>query len=120
MSLPLTPETLSAAYEYLRTTPPFNRWNMPESEDVRFRISKRQTEFGRYHREGTVHCISMSHKSVGHTCTLMFYMAHEMVHLHLEAMGIESGGGLSVHNAAFRAWAAQVCKVHGFDLKAFY
>ena len=121
VNLPLTPEALAAAYEYLKSCPPCSRWNLPEAEDVVFKVSRRSTEFGRYQKVGDKHTISMSAKSIGTTETLMRYLAHECIHLHLEATGMESkGGNLDTHNAAFRKFAAQVCRVHGFDPKAFY
>jgi|SRR6185437_9271003 len=121
MTLPLTTEMLAAAYDYLRSTPPFSGWNLPEPEDIDFRVSRRPGEFGRYQLIGGRHTISMSAASIGQTSTLMRYLAHECVHMHLEITGMESrSGGPNTHNAAFRKFAAQVSKVHGFDPKAFY
>ena len=121
MTLQLTPEMLAAAYDFLRTTPPFTGWRLPESDDVVFRLSLRPKEFGRYQWDGEHHTITMSIKAIAHTDTLMRYMAHEMVHLSLEKDGLESKtGGEEVHNAEFRKRAARVCKYHGFDPKAFY
>lgn len=120
-TLPLTPETLAGAYDYLCTTPPFNKWNLPDSEDVVFKLSRRKREAGRYQWDGERHTIAASIYAIAHTVSLMRFMAHEMVHLHLEATRMESrSGGTDVHNAAFRKFAAHVCKVHGFDPKAFY
>lgn len=63
----------------------------------------------------------MSAKAIGQTQTLMQYTAHEMVHLHLQATVQESkSNSMHVHNAAFRRYAGQVCRKHGFDLKAFF
>lgn len=121
MTLPLTPEMLAGAYEYLKATPPFSKWNLPETDEVGFRLSNSQRELGRYRWDGAKHTITASRKAIGHTATLLRFMAHEMVHLHLEETGMESRrGGEDTHNAAFRVLAAQVCKVHGFDPKAFY
>jgi len=119
MTLPLTKETLAAAYDYLAATPPFYDWNLPDSEEVDFKVSRRSGEFGRYQWVGK-HTISLSSKAIGHTTTLLRTMGHEMVHLHLEMTGMEAkSGGPNVHNAAFRRNAAKVCKFHGWDLKEF-
>lgn len=119
--LPLTPETLAAAYDYLKSTPPFSKWNLPESDEVLFKVTRVRGWFGRYRWNGKKHTIEVSSASIGQTQTLLRYMAHEMVHLHLEDIGMESRtGGPNTHNAAFRVLAAHVCKVHGFDPKAFY
>lgn len=120
MTLPLTMETLAAAYDYLCTTPPFCDWNLPDAEEIDFKVSRRVSEFGRYQWVGK-HTISMSSKTIGQTTTLLRYLAHEMVHLHLEITGMESkSGGLNIHNTAFRKFAAQACKFHGWDPKAFF
>jgi hypothetical protein len=117
----LTPEILAAAFDYLRTTKPFSSWNLPDSEDVEFKVSRGQAEFGHYRWNGHKHTITASTAAIGHTDTLMRLMSHEMIHMHLEATGLESRrGGSNVHNAPFRKFAAQVCKCHGFDPKAFY
>lgn len=121
MTLPLTPEMLAAAYDYLKTTPPFCKWNLPESEDVVFKLSRRKREAGRYQWDGKRHTIAASIYAIAHTVSLMRFLSHEMVHLYLEQMGWESrSGGTDIHNSAFRKFAAQVCKFHGFDPKAFY
>ena len=121
MTLPLTPEMLAAAYDYLRHTPPFHRWNLPEPEDVKFTVGRARDCFAFYQWDGFRHTITVSKNAVAHTSTLMTAMAHECIHLHLEATKQESKrSSPSHHNAAFRRYAAQACKYHGFDPKAFY
>lgn len=120
MTLPLTPEMLTAAYDYLRTTPPFNGWSLPEGDEVKFKVGKFRGKFAAYQWDGKQHTITMSGAAIGHTCTLLETLAHEMIHLHLEDTGNESRGNENAHNAWFRKFAAQVCKYHGFDPKAFY
>lgn len=121
MTLPLTSEMMVAAYEYLRITPPFDKWNMPEAEDVLFKVARTRHKQGWYQWDGKRHTITGSQGKVGYTLTLIVLMAHEMIHLHLEETGMESRARSNdTHNAAFRKFAAQVCKVHGFDPKAFY
>ncbi len=121
MTLPLDGEMLAAAYGFLRKTPPFARLKMPPAGNVKFSVGKFRQDYAAYRWDGKQHCITMSANAVGHTSTLMRYMAHEMIHLYLEETGAESRkGGEDTHNAAFRKFAAQACKFHGFDLKAFY
>ena len=120
MSLPLTPETLAAAYDFLKATPPFNKWGLPESDEVKFKVGRRPSEHARYQWDGERHTLTLSAGSIGHTQTLIEALSHEMIHMHLEETGMESRGNENVHNAAFRQFAAQVCKHHGFDPKAFY
>lgn len=120
MPLPLSAEMLETCYEFLKTTPPFCRWNLPEGEDVKFRVGKQAAKFAEYQWDGKQHSVAMSGAAIGHTTTLIEALAHEMIHMHLEERGWESRGSHATHNAAFRKFAAQVCKHHGFDPKAFY
>lgn len=120
MALPLTKEVLAAAYGLLSVSEPFCRWNLPDSDDVTFRVTKRRDVFARYIWDGT-HTIEVSSASVGHTATLLEKMSHELVHVHLRQTGMESkSGDPNVHNTAFRKLASKVCAVHGFDPKEFY
>lgn len=121
MTIPLTKETLMAAYDYLRTTPPFNKWNLPEPEDMVFKLIKDPHHYGWHEAMGRKgkqkHSIAISLATVGHTSTLITTMAHEMVHLH-QAMTGQATSGVQ-HNAAFKKAILSVCKHHGFDPKAF-
>lgn len=121
MTLKLTPEVLAAAYDYLCVCEPFCRWNLPDSEDVVFNVGRALDCFAHYQWDGARHTITVSANSVAHTSTLINSIAHECIHLHLWATDQESKrSGPRHHNAAFRRYAAQVCKFHGFDPKAFY
>jgi hypothetical protein len=120
VTLPLTAEMLETCYEFLKTTPPFCDWNLHDGEDVKFRIGKRSAKFAEYQWDGKQHTVTMSGAAIGHTQTLIEALSHEMIHMHLEENGWESRGTAAVHNAAFRKFAAQVCKHHGFDPKAFF
>jgi hypothetical protein len=120
MSIPLTKETMAAAYDYLHTTPPFSKWNLPFSEDVTFKVSRRAFEFGCYYIKNGKHNIEASSMNIGYTDTLMKLMSHEMIHLYLEKMGWESkSSNGNIHNKAFKKFAKEVCEHHGFDLQAF-
>lgn len=121
MTLPLTKEMLAAAYEYLCLTPPFVRWNLPESEDVKFSVGKLRGRFAEYQWDGKCHTIKLASNAIAYTDTLMRMLAHEMIHAHLEQTGMESRAeSADIHNAAFRKFAAQACKFHGWDPKAFF
>ena len=117
MTLRLTADTLRAAYEYLITTPPFDDWNLPEGDDVVFKVVRSPRYFGRYMRDHrSRHLIEVSSRLVGWTQTLLKTVAHEMIHLHQGHAGMESD---AQHNAAFWALADEVCRIHGFDPKEF-
>lgn len=115
MTLPLTPAALRSCYDFLCETPPFSRWNLPDSDDVLFLVDRQPMRSGSY-RFDKRHIISISARCIGHTINLVAVMAHEMIHVHEQHSG---ACGRGEHSAAFRRWAAQVCKWHGFDPKAF-
>jgi hypothetical protein len=106
----ITPEIVRAAYDYLRTTPPFKRWSLPPADEVEIRIMK--------HPEARAWCvdnvnppvISVSETLVGRTQTLIETLAHEMVHIYLNRKGVKAH-----HGSDFKRCAASVCKQHGFD-----
>src|SRR5262245_37229021 len=106
---------LAMAYDYLASTPPFNKWNLPDHEDVAFTVVKDRTLNGFYQFREHGHLIAVSSNAVGHTLSLMQGMAHEMIHMNQKIHGMD----WTRHCTAFRKWAAQVCRFHGFDLKAF-
>lgn len=120
MTLPLSKEILAAAYDFLAVTPPFNKWNMPPSDEIGFKVSRSRSRFGFYRWDGTRHTITISSNSVAYSGTLMSTLSHEMIHLHLEELGMDGRGGTNTHTGAFRSLAEEVCKYHGFDHKAFY
>jgi hypothetical protein len=117
MTLPLTRDVLAAAYDYLRATPPFNAWNLPEPDDIKFKVVRSPTLRGYYLRdEAGKQVIAMSARNIGHSINVIATMAHEMIHLHQGETNMENG---AEHNAAFNKLAARVCKLHGFDPKLF-
>lgn len=113
MTLPLNKETLEQAYEFLRVTPPFNRWNLPDGEDVKFVVIRDRDTAGWHKMVDGKHIIGISRGSIGRTHSLMEVMAHEMCHAHQRETNMETKN--SEHNAAFRKLAAMVCKIHGYD-----
>lgn len=116
MSLPLNKYVLEGAYRYLRSTRPFCYWNLPEGEDVVFRVLRTDRRHGHYRWFGSKHTIAVSGKTHGRTLALMETMAHEMVHLYIELHKFKDK---SEHGPVFRHFAGQVCKYHGFDPKLF-
>jgi hypothetical protein len=112
----MTPDTLRACYNFLNETLPFSRWNLPDGDDIDFRVVRDAGRFGWYRFDGTRHVIAISATCVGHTDTLIRTMAHELVHLYEEHSGACSR---TDHGPTFRAYAKQICKHHGFDPRAF-
>jgi hypothetical protein len=108
----LTPEMLAAAYDLLELTPPFNAWNLPPSESLRFEVFQSKEVAGDY----TDKCIRVSSHHIGTVRSLVMLVAHEMVHLHLDLLGVKDWRR---HGRAFKKLAAEVCKHHLFDPRQF-
>ena len=117
--LPLNCEMLAGAYDYLRITPPFREWNLPDSEDVEFRVTLSHDQ-GEHEMAGRGrrrhHIIRVSSRCIGHTDSLMMVMAHEMQHMHQDRTDQSTQ---AEHNAAFVMDARVVCAWHGWDLKLY-
>lgn len=116
MSLTLNPEMLAHAYEYLCCTPPFNKWNLPASEDVRFSIIRKKDRYAHYQLVAGVHNIAVSSRWVGRHELLLATLAHELIHLHMEQACVEER---NVHGPVFQKYADRVCKLHEFDRLIF-
>jgi predicted SprT family Zn-dependent metalloprotease len=108
----ITPDILHAAYEYLRACPPFKRWKLPHADVIEFHVIRHQSTAGRCHKNPLR--IDISHELIKRTHSLMETMAHEMIHLYLDRLGVRSE-----HGADFKRCAALVCKHHGFDVALF-
>lgn len=116
MTLPLTPEALAAAYDYLCEFPPFSKWNMPHSEDVKFLVIRQADRYAHYQMVDGVHNIAVSVKWVGRHDSLLSTLCHEMIHLHTRATKMRMR---NAHGRAFQGLADQVCAIHGFDRLLF-
>lgn len=118
----LSPQILVGAYEFLRVTPPFSRWRLPEADDITFHIKPLKDKYadfdytyagGKPRRNWT---IVVDPRLCAYNDTLLRVLAHEMVHLRRALLGHR----LDVeHGAAFQKLARQVCHQHGFDPNTF-
>lgn len=116
MPIPLTKDALALAYDYLCEFPPFNNWNMPPSEDVRFSVFKRRDTVAHYRFAKGLHHIAMSSSLVGRHEMLLSSLAHEMLHLH---MAQTCWNRRNPHDATFAAYADEICQTHEFDRLTF-
>jgi hypothetical protein len=114
VTLPLTPDTLCAAYEYLRATPPFRRWKLPQGDQIEFRVTHEKSYVGQAIGGAEFPIIWISGHHVGRTQTLLETMAHEMIHVYLDRKGVRAH-----HGAAFKSCADRICRYHGFDPRGF-
>lgn len=108
--IPLTKELLRATYEYLWITPPFNKWNLPPSQVIEFKVTRNAKTQGDHALRKGVHTIRISCKKVASLGVLIDVMAHEMVHAKCDRDGVRSE-----HGKDFKRAARTVCRYHGFD-----
>jgi hypothetical protein len=121
MTHPLKPTSIALLYEYHRSLPPFcSIKKMPHADEVEFAVVMDRERIAWWQWTDGVHRISISANGVGQTSTLAMYLGHEMCHVAVDVTGKNTGGNENTHNAAFKRLATRFCKVHGFDLKAFY
>lgn len=114
MTVPLTPDTLAAAYDYLRTTPPFKGWRLPPADEVGFHVVVDPSYSADFSMQDGLPLIRVSVANNGLTTTLLATMAHEMIHLRQHMTGDREH-----HGPRFKRAAARICRVHGFDPKVF-
>lgn len=123
--LHLTPAMLEAAYELLRVTPPFNKWKLPEADDVEFQVKIIPDGVAEYYyslrfRDEQDHIIAVCARGNKTMFDLLESMAHEMVHMHQRGpVDRQVMRRSAVHGVKFKRLAAQVCRVHGFDEARF-
>ena len=111
----LSRESLRAAYDFLRTTPPFDKWNLPPGEAVVFHVGHKAEDYGLYEWRGRRHHLTV-HRGAVRTNLLVMTVAHEMIHLHMRESRVDRGGE---HNATFHRLADRVCRIHGWPRERF-
>ena len=108
--IPITEQTIRATYEYLLIFPPFNRWKMIAAEDLTFLVVAFTSEYAQYNPQKKE--FRVSHVNVGKQLTLLKKVAHEMIHVHEDALGIYT----KTHDTPFFLRCRdQVCRHFDFD-----
>lgn len=115
MILPLTPEVLAAAYDYLCELPPFSSWSLPPSDEIKFKVVRKNDCYGYYWRKDGKHNIAISSRLVGRHESLLSSMAHEIIHLHLTEIGTTG----DPHGPEFVSLSQDICLIHGWDILNF-
>lgn len=112
----ITPDILETNYRQLCLTLPFRRWSMPHSDIVEFRVlmARDRCAHHRAYADGTGHEIAVSAARVKTLDALTQAMAHEMVHIRQDQLGMRDK-----HGVGFKRLAKLVCRRHGFDPTRF-
>lgn len=112
----VTPELMEASYRQLCLALPFRRWTMPHPDIVEFVVSRHKDRHAhhRAYKDGSGHEIAVSAFKVKTLHLLNECMAHEMVHIRQDKLGMRDK-----HGAGFQRLAKLVCKRLGFDPVTF-
>lgn len=117
MQLYMTPAMTKAAYELLRTTPPFRGWKLPHADEFHFIVRDLKGDCGRItYKEGQELRFYLCTARHGKLDTLLWTVAHEMCHIKLILSGHPDW---DKHDHQFDLLADRVCKHHGFDRTGF-
>ena len=112
--IPVTPNTVKAAYEFLRHFPPFNRWSLPPSNKITFYVTDFIWEDPEY--DAGKHTLRVSAVKLSKYHKLIEVMAHEMIHVREHVCGKWT----KKHNSAFfLKCRRQICKHFDFDPLTF-
>lgn len=115
--LHLTPEIVEAAYEVLRLTKPFNRWKLPDPDEIEFRAVKMTGQDQAYCvHDGKRHVIAIAINKHTSLHSLIPTLAHEMLHMHLDRAYPRDRAH---HGKRFHRHADQICRHHTFDRGQF-
>lgn len=117
MTLPLSPELLAACWDYIIKTPPACKWELPDSDEIIFKVIKNGRVYGQVKYDGPKYVIEVSSARVGRHETLISTLYHEAIHIHSHQQGFINWR--THHDSAFNKLADQVCKIHEFDRKIF-
>lgn len=112
MALHLTKELLRSIYDMLVLTRPFNKWKLPPSSVVIFRVLRTKAIRGDYHRDSKGrHVIRVSQGTCHTLLSVILTIAHEICHVKDETR--------ADHGWRFNQLADRVCRWHHFDRGLF-
>ena len=115
MPIQLSPEMLAHCYDMvIAASPTLTSWNLPPSEDIKFRVMKRKDRFAHHEVIGGVHHIVISKALVVRFETLAATLIHELIHLHQDQTGLPRAD-----NKTFEKFADVLCKELDLDRGAF-
>lgn len=117
MSLHITPGILVKIYELLKLTPPFNRWDLPHSDDIEFHATTiSENAQGEYFFKNGRHVLRVNPQRHKTLFSAIFTLAHEVCHLREYVLGHRKTGR---HGWMFNKLANSVCQRHVWDRGQF-
>ena len=100
---------VEAAYELLRTLPPFRGWHLPPGDDVEFHLTRHRDRVADHRFENGTHKIRISLCYDASVDDLLRVLAHEACHMR---QAIVAPRDSSLHGRRFERHAAAVNKHH--------
>jgi hypothetical protein len=112
----ITPDLMEDSYRLLLKALPFRRWKLPHPDDIEFVVSLHRDRHAhhRAYKDGSGHEIAVSARKVKSLNLLTECMAHEMVHIRQDQLGMRDK-----HGDGFQRLAKLVCLRTGFDFATF-
>ena len=109
----ITPKRVAMMYHLLRGLPPFSRWSLPETVDVRFHTPCRRDVYGEHCHKRGGHIVTVSTDNHGHFDTALRTLAHEMIH-----MAQAEAKEMTTHGPGWDRRAEAVGRALGWDWRA--
>jgi len=109
----LTPKNLAILYDMACKLPPFDKFKMPKSSKITFKVIKNPGIYGAF--DEIEMAIEISRHSCGHFSTIFATLLHEMLHLALYVRGDDD---FDLHEKKFQRYHAIYAAVYNLDPKA--
>jgi thiamine monophosphate kinase len=109
----ITPAILKNLYSAIYCMKPFDRWNMPLPEQIKWVVDKDEQIMGSYlydDGEKYEHIITISEARCGHLSTIIRVLCHEAIH-----MSRHKTHRWTHHDKEFRKRAMTISQELGFD-----
>ena len=113
MKTTLTSKNLEILYNMACQLPPFNKFKMPKSHKVKFKVIKNPNIYGCFDEHEME--IQISSNACGHFTTILQTLLHEMVHLALYVRGDKD---FHEHGDKFLRIKNVYSELYNFDPKA--
>lgn len=113
MKTTLTSENLGHLYDMACKLPPFNKFKMPKSSRVKFKVIKNLDIYGCFDEIELE--IQISSNACGHFTTILQTLLHEMAHL---ALYIKKDPKFDLHEESFLKLKAVYSEVYNLDPKS--
>lgn len=103
-------QSLEAMYLMLCQMKPFKTWDLPNTAEIKFLVTKEEDALGSYIYDDDIHTITISKAKCNHFETILKTLAHELIH-----MKRYKTQHWDKHDAVFRRYAKSIADEFGWD-----